>query len=532
MAESDDADDADDAAELRQGTEVGGYVIDAKIGVGGMGVVYGARHPRIGKRVAIKVLAPAYSTNARTVRRFEQEAKVVNEIRHPNIVDVFQFGELPDGRSYFVMEWLDGEPLSARVERGPLSAQETIAILDVVCDALEAAHEHGVIHRDLKADNVFLVRGRGRASVKLLDFGLAKLAGKQDEVPMHRTRSGVMVGTPAYMAPEQARAKGVDGRADIYALGVLAYKMLTGTMPFKADNAMDLIVMHLNAPVPSPGKLARDTPPELSRLVVRMMAKSPDERPTLAEVRSVFADLHATRVSALQLPPPRRRATSVLIALGMFFAGVVALGALWLVQRSRDDASTSLPATTGPLAATSTSAAASHDGEPIVTVTAKATAIVPDAALAVAAPAAAPDSSLGDAPAQADAEAIVLDPDPIARGSAGTTRTRRPPTAAPADVRPALPVRPPPPAVPAVRPGTLILVLETASSIEIDGAAVSRSSKGGRFDVTPGSHEVRVKAPGRQPVVHEVEIESGGTAVIRVADDVGSAAADVAPATP
>src|SRR5215204_5316942 len=132
MTETDDTVDggeAADIAELKAGTEVGGYLIEGKIGQGGMGVVYGAHHPRIGKRVAIKVLAPTYSANPSTVRRFEQEARLVNQIRHPNIVDVFQFGELPDGRSYFVMEWLDGEPLSARIDRGALPAPEAIAIL-------------------------------------------------------------------------------------------------------------------------------------------------------------------------------------------------------------------------------------------------------------------------------------------------------------------------------------------------------------------------------------------------------------------
>src|SRR5262245_31244345 len=137
-----------ESSELKPGTEIGGYIVEAKIGEGGMGVVYGARHPRIGKRAAIKVLAPAFCGDPTIVSRFEQEARLVNEIRHPNIVDVFQFGELPDRRSFFVMEWLDGEALSSRIEREPLSVADTIEILDVICDALEAAHEQGVIHRD------------------------------------------------------------------------------------------------------------------------------------------------------------------------------------------------------------------------------------------------------------------------------------------------------------------------------------------------------------------------------------------------
>ncbi|HTL37849.1 MAG TPA: serine/threonine-protein kinase, partial [Kofleriaceae bacterium] len=288
------------SADLEPGTNVGGYLIDAKIGEGGMGVVYGAHHPRIGKRVAIKVLARAYCGDPAVVERFEQEARFVNEIKHPNIVDVFQFGELADKRSFFVMEWLEGEPLSSLIDRGPISAGETIEILDVICDALQAAHEAKVVHRDLKSDNVFLVTNkRGKRTVKLLDFGLAKLAGRGvDGQPVGTTKSGILVGTPAYMSPEQARSKPVDGRTDVYALGVLAYKMLTGTLPFPGDNAMDIILQQLNKPAPNPSKLAPKTPPELSKLVVRMMAKSADERPSLVEIRDLFAKLGPTAGSA------------------------------------------------------------------------------------------------------------------------------------------------------------------------------------------------------------------------------------------
>ena len=505
--ETHDAADGPDAAELRPGIEVGGYVIEGKIGQGGMGVVYGAHHPRIGKRVAIKVLAPAYSANPRTVKRFEQEARLVNEIRHPNIVDVFQFGELPDGRSYFVMEWLDGEPLTARIDRGQVPAPEMAALLDVVCDALEAAHEHGVVHRDLKSDNVFIVKTGKARTVKLLDFGLAKLEGKSDMAAVHRTRSGVLVGTPAYMAPEQARGKAVDARTDIYALGVLAYKMLTGVMPFKADNAMDLIVMHLNAPPPAPNKLARDTPPELSRLVVRMMAKDPEERPSLAEIRKVFATYKGTRTDAA--PAPRRKLTSVLVGMALFLAGVIALGAIWLVQRG--DTPAAVP---GEQPAATPDVAAAPGATPTEATQAAAAA---DPAAGPALPAAASTQPPADpSSAAAEAETIEFAPDPVARGSSGSDaqapRRRRP------DPEPeeetALPL-------PAIRPGSLILVLETASSIEIDGTAVARSSKGGRFEVTPGEHRIRVKAPGRQAVERTFEVEAGGTAVIRVADDSG-----------
>jgi serine/threonine-protein kinase len=401
------------------------------------------------------------------------------------------------------MEWLDGESLSARIDRGPLAAQEAIEILDIVCDALEAAHEKAVVHRDLKSDNVFLVTLRGKRTVKLLDFGLAKLSGKTDLSSSTRTRTGVLVGTPAYMAPEQARGKAVDGRTDIYALGILAYKMLTGTLPFKADSAMDLIVLHLNAPRPSPEKLAPKTPPELSRLVVRMMAKLPEERPPLAEIRGTFAKLRESRRSAAEIAQRPRRATSVLIGASMFLAGVIALGAIWLVQRHNE-----APAA-GSAAPAPGSAA---PGEPQVQLEVHAEAVHPPAPTA-------------EAPA---AETPVAPPPeiemPATQVGSAAVRPKRPASGSGSSPV-STPGQPAPPVVPAVRPGTILLSLELASTIEIDGAAVSQSSRGGRYEVTPGHHEIRVKAPGRQAVTREVDVEAGGTAVIRIDDDTGSPAA-------
>jgi serine/threonine-protein kinase len=204
-----------DGAQLAAGTAVGEYVIDGKLGEGGMGTVYAATHPLIGKRAAIKVINLGLTTDGTAVQRFIQEARAVNQIRHGNIVDIFSFGELPDGRRYFVMEYLEGVSLADRVKEGGMSLREAIEILDQVCDALEAAHEKGIVHRDLKPDNVFLVRTRGgRSVVKLLDFGIAKLSTTGS---MQKTRTGIVMGTPAYMSPEQGRGKSVDPRTDIYA---------------------------------------------------------------------------------------------------------------------------------------------------------------------------------------------------------------------------------------------------------------------------------------------------------------------------
>src|SRR3954468_3272817 len=232
-----------------------------------MATVYGATHPLIGKKAAIKVMNPALSVDAGLVERFILEARAVNEIGHPNIVDVFSFGRLSDGRSYFVMEWLQGMTLYDRMwERKP-TLDESLDILDQVCDALDAAHDKGIIHRDLKPANIFLcpVRGR-REAVKLLDFGVAKLTRAVESLdgngPVARpqTKTGFVVGTPEYIAPEQARAREVDGRADVYALGVIAYEMILGRRPFEADNVADLVRMHLTDKPPPPKTLWPEIP--------------------------------------------------------------------------------------------------------------------------------------------------------------------------------------------------------------------------------------------------------------------------------
>src|SRR5438445_513907 len=173
---------ADGAGELQPGMMVGEYVVEGKLGEGGMGAVYSATHPLIGKKAAIKVISAALCTDTAQVERFVQEARSVNQIGHPNIVDVFAFGTLPDGRSYFVMAWLKGQSLADRVAKGGMSLPEAVEIMEQASAALEAAHEKGIVHRDLKPDNVYLVNVRGnRQLVKLLDFGIAKLASGGDQ---------------------------------------------------------------------------------------------------------------------------------------------------------------------------------------------------------------------------------------------------------------------------------------------------------------------------------------------------------------
>ncbi len=284
--------------ELGPGMKLGEYQLEHKLGQGGMGVVYEAFHPLIGKRAAIKILKKELCADPGSLERFVDEARVVNQIGHPNIVDVFAFGEMPDGRSYFVMELLKGETLRARIARSKLNLEEVRNIVKPLARALQAAHDKGVIHRDLKPDNVFLVDVRDEPpTAKLLDFGIAKLAKNDHRV--EKTATGAIVGTPQYIAPEQAKGYPIDPRADIYALGAIIFELLTGRPPFIADNAMEMVAKHLmEAPV-RPSTITHAIAPELDDLVLRMLAKTPDGRPSLGEVIAV---IERSRTSGATLP--------------------------------------------------------------------------------------------------------------------------------------------------------------------------------------------------------------------------------------
>jgi serine/threonine protein kinase len=292
-----------DRAELQPGMMVGEYRVAGVLGRGGMGKVYAAVHPVIGKRAAIKVLLPELSGDEEAVERFMLEARAVNQIGHPNIVDIFAFGELPDGRHYFVMELLRGESLRDRLQRGPLALGDAIALVHTIAFALEAAHDAGVIHRDLKPDNVFLVALKGnRSLVKLLDFGIAKLLGGQTGAT--RTQTGHLLGTPAYISPEQARGYAVDHRTDVYALGALAFEVCTGALVFEADNTADMIAKQLHLTPRRASSLAPNLPPELDELIARMLAKDAADRPTLPECRAVLESCQVNAAVSGSGEPP------------------------------------------------------------------------------------------------------------------------------------------------------------------------------------------------------------------------------------
>ena len=285
-----------DPEELAPGCLVGDYQIEALIGKGGMGKVYRAVHPLIGKKVAVKVLNGSLADNENAVKRFTLEARAVNEIRHHNLVDIFTFGRLPDGRWYHVMEYLEGQNLAELLhQRGRLSSVEALPIFIEVTKALEAAHGKGIVHRDLKPDNVFLVAGG--AAVKLLDFGIAKLMEGHAFTSGPRTMHGSTVGTPHYMSPEQARGHKLDGRSDIYALGVLLYQTVTGELPFDGPDVLSVCRKHvMEMPIRplmrAPGAVMMD----LDRVIMKMLAKGPDQRyQTATEVRAALEALPRLR---------------------------------------------------------------------------------------------------------------------------------------------------------------------------------------------------------------------------------------------
>lgn len=358
------------------GQLLGEYKVLERIGEGGMGVVYRGLHPTIKKRVAIKVLKPS-SDDPQQKRRLVTEAEAVNAVAHRDIIDIFGHGTLEDGRHYLVMEFLDGEPLDrVLARRGRLPWPEACALLIELCRPLQAAHARGVIHRDLKPSNIFVVRRDGAPGLKLLDFGLAKLTESAFESTQ---QSNVMQvsGTPAYMAPEQTRALPVSASTDLYALGVIAFELFAGKVPFDDQNPMDVMMAHVTREPPSLAALAPKLPPLLHALVAQLLAKEPAHRPASAEAvratleealasnsaqamaptdevevgRALGLDAPRAPSSASQLPKtrgPRRAAPVLLLAAAAAVAGVAAVS-LWPERSASVEQPVAAPRPLAPL---------------------------------------------------------------------------------------------------------------------------------------------------------------------------------------
>jgi serine/threonine-protein kinase len=278
---------------IEVGQTIGNYKITAKLGEGGMGVVYLGEHPLIGKKVALKAIHPELSRNSEVISRFMTEAKAVNQIGHEHIVDIVDFGNTAGGDFYFIMELLQGESLAERLKRdGRLEPSRALAIVAQIAEALGASHAQGIIHRDLKPENIFLVpRAGNKDFVKVLDFGLAKLTQGNEPIS-HKTRTGLVMGTPYYMSPEQCEGKAeVDHRADIYSLGVLLFEMLTGKVPFGGEGYGEIIVKHITMPPPSVRSIVPDLIPSFDLILFRALAKDRAQRfQSMTDLRDATLD--------------------------------------------------------------------------------------------------------------------------------------------------------------------------------------------------------------------------------------------------
>ena len=357
------------------GQELCGYTIRRKLAEGGMGVVYEGIHSKIGRTGAIKVLKLEFCRSEDVVERFYQEARAVNSIRHENIVDIYDFGRDPYGRVFFVMEYLEGEPLSARIRRGAVPWSEAFPILDQTLRALKAAHDKGFVHRDLKPDNIWLKYVDGRIQVKLLDFGIAKLVGS--ESPKEKlTQTGSVIGTPHYMSPEQINgSRDIDRRTDIYAMGVITYEMFAGVTPFVGETLQAIMTGHLFKEPPRLADIPANlgVPPPIAEIVDRMLVK--DAAGRYETVTDVLSDLYdvsrnqwptnaetlnrvrpartiiATGQPAASAPGKRKSRAGAIIGAVVVAGAAVAGIAIWKSQ-GEPTSPAAKPATSAPAVAT------------------------------------------------------------------------------------------------------------------------------------------------------------------------------------
>ncbi len=334
---------SDTTPDAAAGRMAGEYRLGRKLGEGGFGAVYEAEHPVLRRRAAVKVLHQVAGVDSDAVQRFVSEAQAASQIRSRHIVDIFSFGRLPSGRHFYVMDLLDGHPLDRYLRHVKRCDVVTaLQLLRPIAEALDAAHAAGVVHRDLKPQNIFLSWEAGGETVpKLLDFGMAKLLGESNV----RTVSGVPIGTPLYMSPEQARGERVDGRSDVYELGVVCHEMLSGVVPFTGESPLAVLMAHLTLPPPRLSQVCPELPAELDEPLLHMLAKEADGRPPSA--MDAIAELaRAAELAGYVVPAgmphlPRPQLTVVAYPGGQLHDTDAALGSSGLGD---DGVAASLPA--------------------------------------------------------------------------------------------------------------------------------------------------------------------------------------------
>ena len=284
-------------------TLAGKYRIEERLNEGGMGTVYRGTHVLMDKTVAVKVLRPSLAADEKIVARFSREARAASRISHPNALSVTDFGEDESGHVFLVMEYLSGRTLKQLIrDEGPLPLPRVVEITRQVGDALNAAHQQGVIHRDLKSDNIMLLDTTSGDYAKVLDFGIAKINEPEGAVDTNLTAPNLVIGTPQYMSPEQcSHDSEIDARSDIYSMGVILYEMLVGHVPFSGDSPTIVMMKHLQDPVPSVLEERNDLPAAVGRVVARAMAKVPDHRyqnvPELVDDLSIASGMTLTRMA-------------------------------------------------------------------------------------------------------------------------------------------------------------------------------------------------------------------------------------------
>jgi serine/threonine protein kinase len=306
-----------------------------------MGTVFEARHETLDRRVAIKVLNPDYARKPDAASRFFNEARAVNRIQHPGLVQVWDYGQMEDGTAYIVMEYLEGQTLAARLKQqgGKLPLNEIVRLSRQLASALRSAHEKGVIHRDLKPDNIMIIpdsEAAGGERAKILDFGIAKFTQAED-VPRVKTRTDQLIGTPTYMSPEQCRgATAIDEKTDGYALGVMLFEMLVGQPPFDGEGSGELIAMHIYEQPPKLSEVAPSVPTSLAELTDALLNKDKQQRPDMSRVEQTLAELdEELQFASLSLrsrsgrpgSPSMLRAASRWRGLGGFAGGALLVAA-------------------------------------------------------------------------------------------------------------------------------------------------------------------------------------------------------------